>query len=100
MISQLENNGVVVKDTNHYLGDPAREVDIKKAGGILVQVKKLSGANAIIMQVQAMQKATNQPTVAYVIEQHRRAPTVVQQASQHVQVTNNLDTLLNWLKGN
>ncbi|MFC4158780.1 hypothetical protein [Chitinimonas lacunae] len=100
LISQLEKNGVTVKDTNHYLGNPAREVDIETAGGMIIQVKKLSSANEIIKQVQATQRATGQPTVAYVITQHRKANTVVQQAGRHVQVTNNLDTLVNWLKGN
>lgn len=33
-----------MKNTNHYVGNPAREVDIETANGIIVEVKKLSSA--------------------------------------------------------
>lgn len=99
LISKLEKNGVQVKDTNHYVGNPAREVDIETVTGTLVQVKKLSSAQKIISQVQDTQRATGQPTVGFVVEQHRKANSIVQQAGQHVPVTNKFDTLLSWLRG-
>lgn len=97
LISKLEKNGVKVKDTNHYVGNPAREVDIETANGIIIQVKKLSSAQKIISQVQDTQIATGQRTVAFVVEQHRKANSIVQQAGKHVQITNKFDTLLTWL---
>ena len=99
LISKLERNGVRVKDTNHYVGNPAREVDIETAGGVIVQVKKLSSANKIIDQMKDTVIATGQPVVGFVLKQHRRANTIVQQASRHFPVTNRLDILLNWLRG-
>ncbi len=87
-----------MKNTNHYVGNPAREVDIETANGIIVEVKKLSSAQKIIGQVQNTQIATGQRTVAFVVEQHQRANSLVQQAGKHVQITNNFDTLLNWLR--
>lgn len=39
LISQLERNGITVKDTNHYMGNPSREVDIETSTGTLLQVK-------------------------------------------------------------
>jgi hypothetical protein len=99
LISQLEKNGVKVKDTNHYLGNPSREVDIEIAAGTILQVKKLSSAQKIISQAQDTERVTGQPTVGYVLEQHRKADSIVQQAGRHVKVTNDFDVLLNWLRG-
>jgi hypothetical protein len=99
LISQLEKSGVKVKDTNHYIGNPLREVDIETANGTIIQVKKLSSAQKIIAQVQDTERATGQTTVGFVVEQHRKASAVVQQAGQHVKVTNDVETLLGLLKG-
>ncbi|TXH46135.1 MAG: LysM domain-containing protein [Burkholderiaceae bacterium] len=99
LISQLEKGGVKVKDTNHYLGSPSREVDIETESGIIIQVKKLSSAQKIIHQVQDTERTTGQPTIGYVLEQHKKANSIVQQAGRHVQVTNKFDVLLNWLRG-
>ena len=99
LISQLEKSGVKVKDTNHYLGSPSREMDIETESGTILQVKKLSSAHKIINQVQDTERATGQPTIGYVLEQHQKANSIVQQAGRHVQVTNKFDVLLNWLRG-
>lgn len=99
LISKLEKNGVQVKDTNHLIGNPLREVDIETAAGIIVQVKKLSSAQKIIEQVQTTELRTGQRTVSFVVEQHKKANSIVQNAGKHIQATNKLDVLLNWLRG-
>ncbi len=99
LISKLEKNGVKVKNTNHIVGNPAREVDIETANGIIVQVKNLSSAYKIVQQVQNTEVATGQRTVAFIVQQHRKANSIVQEAGKRVQVTNDFDTLLKWLRG-
>lgn len=98
MVSDLEKNGVRLKDVNHITGNPAREVDIETASGTIVQVKKLSSANKLIKQIHDTEAATGQRTVGFVIEQHKKANKVVNQASKHVEATNNLDSLIEMLK--
>lgn len=98
MISRLEKAGLRVKDTNHYVGNPLREVDIEMASGAILQVKNLSSAAQIIKQVRATEAATGQPTIAFVLQQHRKANKIVQDAGRHVMVTNDFQLLLDVLR--
>ena len=58
LIGKLERYGINIKDTNHYIGNPSREVDIETSAGIILQVKKLSSAQKIILQIQDTERAT------------------------------------------
>jgi len=100
LITQLEASGVRVKDTNHLVGqrDKLREVDIETQSGTIIQVKRLSSAERIVEQVHQTQEATGQHTVAYVVEQHKKADAIVRSANAKVQATNKLDTLLQFIK--
>jgi len=98
MISRLEKGGLRVEDTNHYVGNPLREVDIEMASGAILQVKNLSSASQVIKQVQRTELATGQPTIGFVLQQHRAANKIVQKAGRHVMVTNNFDLLMDVLR--
>ncbi len=91
-------SGLINKSVPFCPGNPAREVDIETASGTIVQVKKLSSANKLIKQIHDTEAATGQRTVGFVIEQHKKANKVVNQASKHVEATNNLDALIEMLK--
>jgi hypothetical protein len=98
LISRLEKAGLRVKDTNHYVGIPLREVDIEMASGVILQVKNLSNAKKIIEQVQDTERATGQLVIAFILQQHRRANKIIQEAGRHVPVTNDIQLLINILK--
>jgi hypothetical protein len=68
------------------------------ASGAILQLKKLSIAAQIIKQVRATELATNRPTIAFVLRQHRKANKIVQDAGRHVMVTNNFDLLVDVLR--
>jgi hypothetical protein len=99
LVSRLEKNGVRIKDTNHLTGSPLREVDIETVGGKIIQVKKLSSAQKIIGQIQDTEKSTGQPVIGFIVDQHKKANSIVQQASRHAQVANKIDELVKWLGG-
>jgi len=98
LISWLDWNGLRVKDTNHLVGNPLREVDIEMASGVIIQVKKTSSAKDIIEQVIATEGATGQAVIAFVVEQHRGATKIAQVANKYVPTTNNFQMLLDVLR--
>lgn len=93
----LEKSGIQLKDVNHLVGNPLREVDIETASGVIIQVKKLSSANSIIKQIDATVEATGQRTIGFIISDTKKADKIVNMASRHAEVTNNYKTLLELL---
>ena len=71
-VTILKGYGVQIKDVNHYIGSPPSEVDIGLMNGTIVQVKILSSAAYLTEQLAAIEKATGQVVIGYVIVTQKR----------------------------
>lgn len=95
MVTILEGNGVRIKNVNHDIGSPLREVDIELANGAIIQIKKLSSAQAITKQLAATERATGRVVVGYIVATHKKAVQIVNNVNKGPYfATHNIDDLL------
>lgn len=98
-VTILEGYGVKIKDVNHYIGSPLREVDIELVNGTIIQVKKLSSASAATRQIAARERATGQIVVGYVIATHKKGTQIVNNVNKGSLIaTNSIDDLISLVK--
>ncbi|MEZ6140633.1 MAG: hypothetical protein R3B84_24885 [Zavarzinella sp.] len=98
-VTLLEGYGVKIKDVNHNIGIPLREVDIELENGIIIQVKNLGGAKKMTRQLEDTQKATGRTVIGYIVETHENSTDIINNIDKGNQVaTNSIDDLIDLVK--
>ena len=99
LVQILEGNGVRIKNVNHRIGSPLREVDVELENGIIIQVKNLSSAAKLTEQLAETAKATQQLVIGYVVQTHKKATQIVNNVNKGKQLaTNDIDLLIELVK--